>query len=176
MKTFFTSASGLDARGVGPRIMLRTAPFLAAAIYFEIRPAPFTEIVPGKSIEATVIGWIWLIAGIAAFVATLSQFIINFPKGKLITTGMFACSRNPIYSCWIIFILPAIGMICNNWIFFAATLVMGLATTFLVREEELQLLKCFGRKYYEYKNRVGLLFSFPQKSNQAKTLYNCKRI
>jgi protein-S-isoprenylcysteine O-methyltransferase Ste14 len=53
---------------------------------------------------------------------------------------------------------------------------MGLATTFLVREEELQLLKCFGRKYYEYKNRVGLLFSFPQKSNQAKTLYNCKRI
>jgi hypothetical protein len=32
MNQFFTSASGLDARGVGPRIMLRTAPFLVAAI------------------------------------------------------------------------------------------------------------------------------------------------
>jgi hypothetical protein len=55
MKTFFNSASGLDARGVGPRIMLIIAPVLAAAVFFEIRPAPFTEIVPGKSIEAIVI-------------------------------------------------------------------------------------------------------------------------
>ena len=171
MKTFFISASGLDARGVGPRIMLATLPVLAAAIFFEIKSAPFTEIVPGKGVEATVSGWIWLIAGIAAFVATLAQFISNFPKGELITTGMYACSRNPIYSCWIIFILPAIGMICNNWIFFVSALVMGIVTSILVREEELQLLKCFGRKYYEYKSRVGLIFSLPKNSKQAKTLF-----
>jgi LPXTG-motif cell wall-anchored protein len=170
MKTSLTSASGLDARGVGPRIMLITAPVLATAVFFEIKSAPFAEIVPGKNVEATVIGWIWFMVGITAFVATLAQFISNFPKGKLITTGMFACSRNPIYSCWIIFILPATGMICNNWIFLASALLMGLATTFLVRKEELQLLKCFGRKYYEYKKRVGLIFSLPQKSEKTKTL------
>jgi LPXTG-motif cell wall-anchored protein len=169
MKQFFISASGLDARGVGPRIMLATAPVLAAAIFFEIKSAPFTEIVPGKNPEAVVIGCIWLITGIAAFVAAMAQFISNFPKGKLITTGMYACSRNPIYSCWIIFILPATGMICNNWIFFAAALMMGLTTSFLVRKEEIQLLKCFGRKYYEYKSRVGLIFSFPLKRYQTKT-------
>ena len=171
MKQSFISASGLDARGVGPRIMLATAPVLAAAIFFEIKSASLTEIVAGNNIEATVIGWIWLIAGIAAFVTTMAQFISNFPKGKLITTGMFACSRNPIYSCWIIFILPATGMICNNWIFFAAAMVMGIITTLMVREEEVQLLKCFGQKYYEYKNRVGLIFSFPQKVEKAKTLF-----
>jgi len=170
MKQFFISASGLDARGVGPRIMLATTPVLAAAIFFEIKSAPFTEIVPGESVEATVIGWIWLIAGIAAFVATMSQFISNFPKGELITTGMYACSRNPIYSCWIIFILPGTGMIFNNWIFFAAALVMGITTTFLVREEEVQLLKFFGQKYYEYKSRVGLFFSFPLITKQESTL------
>ncbi len=164
MKNKFISASGLDARGVGPRIMLITAPVLAAAVFFEIRAAQFTEIVPGNSSAAKLIGWIWLITGFAAFVTTMVQFVSNFPKGKLLTTGMYACSRNPIYACWIIFILPAIGIICNNWIFFAATLVMGLATTFLVREEEAQLLKCFGRKYYEYKSRVGLIFSFPGKT------------
>ena len=171
MKTFFTSASGLDARGVGPRIMLTTLPVLAAAIFFEIKSAPFTEIVAGKNIEAELVGWIWLITGIAAFVATLAQFISNFPKGKLITSGMFAFSRNPIYSCWIIFILPAVGMICNNWIFFASALLMGIATTFLVREEEIQLLKCFGQKYYDYKSRVGLIISFPQKSERVKTVF-----
>jgi protein-S-isoprenylcysteine O-methyltransferase Ste14 len=169
MKNKFISASGLDARGVGPRIMLATAPVLAAAIFFEIKSAPFTEIAAGKSVEAGVIGWIWLIAGFAAFVATLIQFISNFPKGKLITTGMYAVSRNPIYSCWIIFILPATGMICNNWIFFAAALLMGIVTSFLVKKEEVELLKCFGQNYYEYKNRVGLIFSLPQK---IKMIYN----
>ena len=164
MNKFFISASGLDARGVGPRIMLITAPVLAAAVFFEIRPAPFTEIVSVKNHLAGIIGWIWLLAGFAAFVATLIQFISNFPKGKLITTGMYACSRNPIYGCWIIFILPATGMICNNWIFFAAALIMGLVTSFLVRKEEIQLLKCFGQKYYDYKKRVGLIFSFPRKA------------
>lgn len=89
MSTFFISTSGLDARGVGPRIMFITAPVLALAVSFEIRSAPFTEIVPVKNIEAIVIGWIWLITGIIAFVATMVQFISNFPKGKLITTGMY---------------------------------------------------------------------------------------
>ena len=73
MKQSFISASGLDARGVGPRIMLATTPVLAAAI-------------------------------------------------------------------------------------------------FLVRQEEVQLLKCFGRKYYEYKSRVGLFFSFPLITKQESTL------
>jgi len=44
---------------------------------------------------------------------------------------------------------------------------MGLTTSFLVRKEEIQLLKCFGQKYYEYKKRVGLIFSFPLKSKNA---------
>jgi protein-S-isoprenylcysteine O-methyltransferase Ste14 len=60
-------------------------------------------------------------------------------------------------------------MICNNWIFFAAALLMGIVTSFLVKKEEVELLKCFGQNYYEYKNRVGLIFSLPQK---IKMIYN----
>jgi protein-S-isoprenylcysteine O-methyltransferase Ste14 len=121
MKKLFISPSGLDARGVGPRIMLATAPFLAAAIYFEIMSAPFAEIFPGKSNLTVTIGWILMVIGIAAFLVTMVQFVANFPKGKLITSGMFACSRNPIYATWTLFILPAAGMICNNWIFFCCS-------------------------------------------------------
>jgi protein-S-isoprenylcysteine O-methyltransferase Ste14 len=164
MNKFFISASGLDARGVGPRIMLITAPFLAAAVYCEIRKTTFAEIVTDPGITVEAIGWIWLIAGISLFIAALAQFIINFPKGNLITNGVYAFSRNPIYASWVVFILPATGLICNNWIFFAAALVMGLTTSFLVRKEEVQLLKCFGQKYYDYKSKVGLIFSFPLKN------------
>ena len=163
MKQFFITASGLDARGVGPRIMLITTPVLIAAIALEIRSEPFADIVFLKNNYAKAAGWLWLATGIAAFISTMAQFINNFPKGKLITSGMYACSRNPIYACWIVFILPAIGIICSNWLFFAASVSMCLATVFLVKQEESELLQCFGKQYLEYKKKVGLIFSFPRK-------------
>lgn len=160
MKNFFISASGLDARGVGPRIMLATAPFLAIAIVIEIKSALFTEIFSVYDRFIGVFGWVWLSIGIAAFITAMVQFVSNFPRGKLITTGMFACSRNPIYASWIVFILPAVGIICNNWIFFAAALVKGIATSFLVREEENQLLQVFGEQYAVYLKKVGCIIRF----------------
>jgi len=160
MKNFFISASGLDARGVGPRIMLATAPFLAIAIVIEIKSALFTEIFSVYDRFIGVFGLVWLAIGIVAFITAMVQFITNFPKGKLITSGMYACSRNPIYASWIVFILPAVGIICNNWIFFAAALVMGIATSFLVREEENQLLQVFGEHYAVYRKKVGCIIRF----------------
>jgi protein-S-isoprenylcysteine O-methyltransferase Ste14 len=160
MNKFFISASGLDARGVGPRIMLASAPFMVAAIVFEIQSAPYFEIFPVKSDLTGLIGWVWMAIGIVAFIVTMVQFIVNFPKGKLITKGMFACSRNPIYSTWIVFILPAAGMIFNNWFFFVAALAMCVATLLLVREEENQLLKVFGKPYADYRRKIGSIVRF----------------
>jgi len=161
MKQFFIAASGLDARGVGPRIMLITAPVLIAAIVFEISAEPFADIVFLKNSVAITVGWIWLIIGIAAFVSTMAQFISNFPKGKLITSGMYAFSRNPIYACWIVFILPAIGIICSNWLFFVAALVMCIATVVLVKQEEKDLLQVYGNSYTAYKKRVKCILCLP---------------
>lgn len=160
MNNLFISESGLDARGVGPRIMLATSPFLAAAILLEIKSALFTEIFSVYDRFIGVFGWVWLSIGIAAFITAMVQFVSNFPKGKLITTGMYACSRNPIYASWAIFILPAVGVICNNWIFFAAALVMCIATSLLVKEEESQLLRVFGNSYAKYREKVGSIIRF----------------
>lgn len=160
MNHFFRSASGLDARGVGPRIMLATAPFLAAAIVLEILSAPFTDIFSVYNQFIGLFGWVWLVIGIAAFIISMAQFISNFPKGKLITSGMYACSRNPIYASWAIFILPAVGVICNNWVFIAAALIMCMATTLLVKEEENQLFEVFGESYTKYRKKVGSIIRF----------------
>ncbi len=160
MSQFFTSASGLDARGVGPRIMLRTFPFLLAAIITEVWFASFIELSILKYQAVKTAGWIWLAIGIVMFVSSIVQFSRNFPKGKLLTTGMFACSRNPIYSCWIVLILPAIGLICNNWLFLLSAIVMCIATIILVKEEEVELLKHFGKQYAEYRTRVGCVIRF----------------
>ena len=160
MSQFFTSASGLDARGVGPRIMLLTSPVLISAIYTEWKNFEFSKIsLLDRSLFSTI-GWLWLSVGIVLFVSSIVQFSRNFPKGQLLTTGMFACSRNPIYACWIVFILPAIGLICCNWLFFLSAAVMCVATLYMVKEEEKQLLEVFGDAYSRYKQRVGCIIRF----------------
>jgi len=160
MSNFFTSASGLDARGVGPRIILRTIPLVLVAVALGIFAPEMANIRFFDSTLVKTFGWIWLIFGIAAFITSLAQFIANFPKGKLISTGIYACSRNPIYSCWIIFILPALAFVLNNWVFFVAAYVMCRTTLILVREEEKDLLQVFGKEYEEYKYRVGSIIRF----------------
>ena len=160
MKNFFISASGLDARGVGPRIMIRTAPFILAAVVAELIPISYTTFPFHENPLVKITGIIWLAVGIVLFVASLVQFSRNFPKGELIQTGLYACSRNPIYSTWILFILPALAFILNNWLFVLSAVVMCIVTTALVKEEEVQLLEVYGKKYTEYKTRVGCIIWF----------------
>lgn len=160
MNQFFTSASGLDARGVGPRIMLRTAPFLLAAIVSEIWvPSVFEIPLLGSPIAKTT-GLVWLFVGIVLFVMSMVQFSRNFPKGNLLQTGMYAFSRNPIYSCWIVFILPSLWLMLNNWLFLLSAAIMCVATLMLVKEEEVELLKVFGKQYVEYRKRIGCIVWF----------------
>ena len=160
MNQFFTSASGLDARGVGPRIILRTSPFLLSAIVSEIWVAAFFEMPLLNNPAVKTAGWIWLLLGFVLFVSSIVQFSRNFPKGNLLQNGMYAFSRNPIYSCWILFILPSLWLILNNWLFLLSAAVMCVVTVILVKEEEVQLLKVFGKQYVEYRTRVGCIIWF----------------
>ena len=141
--------------------MLLTLPFILVALFCEVFDTAFARIGFASGLFHSYAGWFWLGIGITAFIITMSQFMINFPKGKLITTGMYALSRNPIYCSWTLFVLPGLGLILNNWLFFLSALVMGLATVFLVKEEEQQLAGCFGQQYADYKKRVGCIITMP---------------
>ncbi len=155
MKQYLISSSGLDARGVGPRIMLRTFPFLLAAVATELSQASFIRLTFIQHPIVQSSGFILLAAGLAFFLASLIQFSRNFPKGQLICTGMYAYSRNPIYASWILFILPSLWLFLNNWLFLLSAVVMCVSTIILVKEEEASLLEVFGDQYERYKGKVG---------------------
>lgn len=168
MNQFFTSASGLDARGVGPRIIFRTLPVVLAAVISEIWFTPIIEIPVLSDSAIKSAGWLLLLTGFVLFISSVVQFSRNFPKGNLLQTGMYAFSRNPIYSCWILFILPSLWLVLNNWLFLLSAAVMCTATLILVKEEEVQLLKVFGKQYVAYRTRVGCIIWFAGKTkNEA---------
>lgn len=72
-------------------------------------------------------------------------------KGKLLTTGIYSYTRNPIYSAFTILSLGLI-LIANNYYLFILPVVYWIFLTILmILTEEKWLKKEFGKEYEEYK-------------------------
>lgn len=113
--------------------------------------------------QSEIISWIgvfFCLAGLSLLLWSLVSFGQSFRVGidteqpdKLITSGIFAFTRNPIYVAFA-FILLSQFLIFSNWIL----LIYMLAGIWLfhrqVLREEDYLKKHYGKEYMEYYNRV----------------------
>jgi protein-S-isoprenylcysteine O-methyltransferase Ste14 len=106
------------------------------------------------------VGVLLCLAGLLLFSLSLISFGRSFRVGidtdhpnKLVTTGVFALSRNPIYvAFWIV--LFGQFLVFPNWILLV---YLGAATWLFHRQvlrEEEYLKECYGREYSEYCSRV----------------------
>ncbi|MCF6301742.1 MAG: isoprenylcysteine carboxylmethyltransferase family protein [Devosiaceae bacterium] len=121
--------------------------------------SPFS--LPGEL--SSIIAKIFLFGGLAIlFVAALYFFKAKTtlnpmnPKNSsaLITTGLYAFSRNPIYVADILFLLSW-GFFLSN--IFSLLLVLGFApylSRFQIKPEEEALEQLFGNDYIAYKSKV----------------------
>ena len=155
MKTTQVKSKGLSPTGVGPRIVLTMLPFITSGIILQIYSPTITEISLFTPETLQNAGWILVVPGIILWIYAVVQFSIAFPKGKLITTGLYSISRNPIYVSWILFVLPGLAGILNNWFFLLAALTMYIALLIFIKEEEKQMFVYFGDIYKQYCKRVG---------------------
>ncbi len=161
MKTKKISPIGLSITGAGPKIMRPMFLILIIGIIVQLF-FPAVSKFPFLT-ESTLknAGWILAITGLVFWILAIVQFAVGFPKGKLITTGIYSLSRNPIYASWIVFILPGLAGICNNWIFLLASLAMYISLVINIKEEEKSLAETFGKEYDQYVKRVGRVLFFP---------------
>lgn len=104
------------------------------------------------------------LSGLLLFVASLVSFGMSFRVGidtdtpdKLITTGVFAFSRNPIYVAFAL-VLAGEFLIFPNWVllvYLASAVVLFHRQ--VLREEE-YLRRHYGQQYAEYSGRVRRYF------------------
>ena len=113
--------------------------------------------------RSDVIAWmgvLFCLAGLSLLLWSLMSFGQSFRVGidnehpdKLITTGVFAFSRNPIYTAFALILLGQF-LIFPNWII----LIYTVAGTWLfhrqVLREEAYLKNHYGQEYLDYSRRV----------------------
>ena len=113
--------------------------------------------------SSTLPGWIGLVLCVAAltgFALTLISFGDSFRVGidtdkpdKLITSGMFAISRNPIYVCFLMFFTGLFLIHCNI-VIAVAIILFALAIHRQILREERFLVEHYGEEYERYCKNV----------------------
>ena len=140
-------------------------PPLALFYFYTVFAAAFN--LPGVSkqefFHSGAVSWLGVLlclAGLTLLFLSLVSLGKSFRVGidsdrpdKLITTGVFAFSRNPIYVAFA-FVLLGQFFVFSNWILLVYLIVaIGLFHRQVLREEEF-LKKQYGRQYSEYCDRV----------------------
>jgi protein-S-isoprenylcysteine O-methyltransferase Ste14 len=138
---------------------------LPFALFYTVFAAAFDlpTVSTQRFFESEIVAWVGVFlcfTGVILFLLSLVSFGQSFRVGididhpdKLVTTGVFAFSRNPLYVAFSCVLLGQV-LVFPNWI----VLVYLVAGIWLVhrqvlREEEF-LRKQYGQEYAEYCNRV----------------------
>ena len=96
--------------------------------------------------------WLWLDA------------VIRLTKarrcGILAKTGAYAVVRHPVYAAFIVFVVPGLSLLFNNWLMLGASVVMFAVFKARINREEEFLENSFTSEYREYKKKVRQLIPY----------------
>ena len=168
-------ALGKGKKGLGRLLELLLLPWLAlwmlavgwAAMHGPVQAAP----VPGNSfwagwLPARLAGVLVILAGDGLFVWALVSFgdswrigIDETKAGALVTEGIFAFSRNPIFAFIDLYFIGTF-LVNGGAIFLVFAAITGLALHYQILQEEKFLSKQYGQAYQEYRERTGRYGTF----------------
>lgn len=114
------------------------------------------------------LGVVLILIGIPFFIISVIAVTRAYNSNSLVTHGIYGCCRHPLYSAWVVFIVPGIVLLVNNWIGLTAPLFMYILLCKLVIKEEVFLERVFGSEYIDYKNETPCILPF----GYIKRLYN----
>jgi len=151
--------------GVGPAIVFGQVIFTAIAIILTCKLNIKYE-VEVLRIPFIVIGTGFIVSGFYLDLSAKykSKLFKNVEENKLITNGVYAITRNPVYSGGFLMCLGAIFISNNLLLFFVPIICWIYMTIFLISTEEKWLRDLYGQEYTDYCKKVNRCIPwFPKK-------------
>jgi protein-S-isoprenylcysteine O-methyltransferase Ste14 len=147
--------------GIGPKTFVPSltytlAAWAATAVWpgvFRLRSLP--EIVATFGVLLTAAGLLmWIVGGITVMGA--------YNRDQLVTSGVFALVRHPVYAAWITLVFPGLALLIRSWPMFITPLIAyAIFRRFIHREDE-YLEQRFGQAYLDYRRRVNEVIPIPR--------------
>lgn len=148
--------------GVGPKLAV-------LSFAYSIIPILLTSRYPELFIVSFIPTWVFKAAGIILLAAGIPLWAISvltiikgFKEGVPCTQGVYSIVRHPLYSAFIVFIVPGILMFFRSWILITIPFAAYVIFKRLIRKEEDWLEEQFGEDYLRYKSKVHAILPIPR--------------
>ena len=147
----------LPILGVGPLYVITIVLITIISIIFSA-----TRFIP--VITFTNMRWIFVLIGILCFIIGITLWLkaviidrldAHIIKNELVTTGIYAYVRNPVYSAFM-FVCTGVLLIYGNLVLLVLPIIYwGFMTVLMKLTEEKWLENLYGKEYVQYRQRVN---------------------
>lgn len=159
MINIFKKQNGMNIVGQGGKIILFMLPSLITAVWVH-KYLPNVAALPESIRFIRPLGYLLLLPGLLLWGSAVTQLLMGFSNGRLVTTGAYGVVRNPIYSSVTFFILPAVALMTLTWVYLIVSIFLYVGVITFIGTEEKQLTKAFGREYEYYLTNVDRLIPY----------------
>jgi len=155
----------LPILGVGPLYVITIVLITIIGIFLSA-----TRFIP--VITFTNMRWIFILIGILCFAIGITLWLraviidkldTHIIKNELVTTGVYAYVRNPVYSAFM-FVCTGVLMIYGNLVLLLLPIIYwGFMTVLMKSTEEKWLEDLYGQEYIQYLQRVNRCIPWKRK-------------
>lgn len=155
----------LPILGVGPLYVITIVLLTIISIFLSA-----TRFIP--VITFTNMRWIFILIGILCFAIGITLWLraviidkldTHIIKNELVTTGVYAYVRNPVYSAFM-FVCTGVLMIYGNLVLLLLPIIYwGFMTVLMKSTEEKWLEDLYGQEYIQYLQRVNRCIPWKRK-------------
>lgn len=157
--------------GIGPAYVVSILlPTLVAALLRDHHVFASGRLITLR-IPLLMIGVLFII--LSAFIwiqaVIVSKLDENIQKNHLVTSGVYAWVRNPVYSAFMFLCIGILLVVGNAWFFILPFLYWWLLTALMKHTEEKWLKDRYGKAYIEYCRNVNRCWPWmPKKSEKNR--------
>lgn len=152
----------LSRWGIGPRIAAAALTYAAIA---GVATRGWPDVCRMRFLPDPVFvaaGSLLTLLGVVMLAVAARALTKAYNQSQLVASGIFALVRHPIYSAWIVLIVPGLGLISRSWPVLLTALVAYAVFKRLIHREDDDLKRQFGEAYLNYRFRVNELLPIPK--------------
>ena len=142
----------------GPKWALPTMVYFALAVIVHIATYPRFEIAPLSFYACVIVGASLVAAGICMYAAAVVNLRRGLRKGTLVTHGLYATVRHPLYASAILFIIPGIALAFRSWLLLPMPVVAYVAFRIFIPGEDRNLYEQYDEDFKLYRERTNAIF------------------
>lgn len=157
----------LSRFGVGPKIVASVVACAALAGALSYRFAEVCAVPAFRQPTVVTLAVILILIGLPMWLIGAITVMRAYNRDQLLTSGVFALVRHPMYAAWIVLILPGIAHLTASWPFLLMPLVGYVVFKALIHTEDEYLQNRFGQTYSNYRASVHEIIPLPPLHHRA---------